>query len=107
MSIVAGVPRKRDETLDEWQRRRSRNSGAIARKQGSWSERHLDRPLAWRAHLERAATYDTIPATIWFWRDALWRQDQRNRVGSRSLLAGRLGTRVVTHVYQRWEDSLL
>ena len=107
LNIAAGVPRKRDEQIDEWQRRRSRHAGGLARRQGLWSERQYDRMLAWREHVERAHQYSTIPSAIWVWRDDRWRRAQRLSMGSRTAAAGRLGTRVITHVFPRWEDAFV
>ena len=106
ISIACGCKRDAGEDIDSWQRRRSRQSGDIARSCGLWSARHARRVQEWRAHVERSADYGSPMADIWRWHDAAWRRAQRQRAGSGSLLAGRLGTRAITHVYTRWEDSL-
>ena len=62
--------------------------------------------LFWRGPVERSGARESILAHMWAWRNAAWRRSRRIDLGSASVLAGRLGSRVVTHVYPRWEDSL-
>ena len=106
VAIACGCPRRPHEDIGTWQRRRSRNCGEIAKGRGLWSERHGKRLLDWRAHVERSAAHGSLMSHVWHWHDASWRQSQRERAGSSSFLAGRLGARVLTHVHTRWQDSL-
>ena len=99
------VPRLPGEDIDAWQRRRSRRAGAVARRWGLWSLRHQSRALDWYHHLCR----DHVPsmaAAALRWRGATWRRQRRLMQGSSSSEAGRLGSRVLTHVNARWEDAL-
>ena len=106
LSILFGSARLQGEDVDTWQRRRSREAGALAREHGTWSNRHAVRVTNWRHHVERADARGELIAHIWAWRDRAWRQRARMAAGSESRDAGRLGLRAVTHVCPRWEDSL-
>ena len=106
ISIACGPPRRPGEDLDVWQRRRSRHAGEVARQRGLWSERHLLRLYDWRMHVLRSERHGSLMAPLWKWKNADWREQQRQRAGSARVVAGRLSSRVLTHVYTRWEDSL-
>ena len=106
--VIAGLlelPRRADEDIDGWQRRRSRECGAVAREWGLWSLRHEERARRWQAHITRDHA-GTMAGLIYRWRGRAWRAEQRQRAGSGHRDAGRLGTRVLSHVNLRWEDSL-
>ena len=106
IATVAGTPRTAEETVDEWQRRRSREHGSVARSWGLWSARHSMRLQSWRDHVDRERCRDTMLWHCWSWHDAEWRREQRRLAGSRSVFAGRLGLRTVTHVQPRWQESI-
>ena len=102
---VSDVPRLLDEDADTWQRRRSRMAGTLARQWELWSARHSWRALRWFNHLKR----DHVPslsAAALRWHDRRWREGVREAAGSARRDAGRMGTRRLTHVNLRWEDSL-
>lgn len=104
--IAHGSARRADEDLDTWQRRRSREAGVEARQVGLWSERHAKRMLMWRAHVERDSARGSMLSHLWHHQNAAWRMSRRERAGSSSSFAGRLDSRVLTHVCPRWEDTL-
>ena len=60
----------------------------------------------WKSHVERDAVRDSFMAHLWTFRNADWRRKQRERAGSHSIFAGRLDSRVVTHVCPRWEETV-
>ena len=102
---VSDVPRRADEELDSWQRRRSRFAGDLARRWELWSSRHEWRALRWHDHLMRDHCH-SIAAAALAWHGREWRRSRREAAGSTSRDAGRLGTRVLTHVHMRWDDSI-
>jgi len=104
---LAGVGREVGEAMDVWQRRRSRAAGVVARSWGLWSDFHVRRAHAWHAHLLRPANHASPASRVLRFHGHSWRRNQRIAVGSRGSDAGRMGTRVVTHVAVRWEDSIL
>ena len=104
--VADGSARRHGEELDAWQRRRSREAGAVARAVGLWSSRQRSRMVSWMQHVEREQPRDTMLYHLWTNENERWRIDRRGAQGSASVLAGRLGARVVTHVFPRWEDSL-
>ena len=105
LCIACGSERLPGEGIDDWQRRRSRDAGSLARSAGLWSQRHSDRRWSWRQHIEREGTRNTMLNHVWNWRGQRWREEQRRRAGSWSALAGRLGSRAFARVLPRWEDS--
>ena len=106
LALAVGCARREGEPMDHWQNRRRREFGALARQHGVWSARQLRLARAWKAHVERSAAYDSLLSRVWMFKNARWRENQRRIAGSCSILGGRMGTRVCTHVYERWEDSL-
>jgi len=104
--MVSSVPRREHEPIASWQRRRSRWAGGRARLQGLWSKRAHARAIAWFNYLRRPRNSGSLAAQALKWHDRAWRREQRLAAGSSRGEAGRLGTRVLTHVNLRWEDSL-
>ena len=100
------APRRNDEPLDAWGRRKSRAAGEVARKHGLWSERHAERVRTWFSHICREANRASSAAMVFKYRDSAWRSQRRLAVGSTTTAAGRLSCRVLTHVNARWEDAL-
>ena len=99
-------PRLPDESLDTWQARRRRAAGAFARRHGLWSQRQRQLAHAWHEHLLREQNLNSMASIALRYHGADWRRQQRLRSGSQDPEAGRLGTRVLTHVNARWEDAL-
>ena len=104
--MLSRVPPLDGEDIDGWQRRRSRWAGDCARRWGLWSSRAEVRARAWLQHLRRERNHDSMASQALRWRGQEWRRQQRLAAGSARADAGRLGTRVLTHVNLRWEDSL-
>ena len=100
------LPRRPDEDLTTWQRRRSRHAGQLCRELGPWGQRHADRCRNWHAHLTRERNSASLPAIIFAHQGAAWRRERRLAAGSSRSEAGRLASRVLSHVHPRWEDSV-
>ena len=104
--LIENLPRRRDEPMESWARRRSRSAGALARAEGLWSARHRQRTQDWLQHLRRPQNSDSPAAVLLAYRGSSWRASRRIAMGSNASTAGRLASRVLTHVHPRWEDSV-
>ena len=99
------TPRRPAEEMSTWAARRSRAAGELARRQGLWSRRHVRRCSEWQDHCERRRNWGSPCARALAFQNAQWRAERRVAQGSASAAAGRLNSRVLTHVQQRWEDA--
>ena len=106
IATIINLPREPGDDMNTWQRRRSRHAGLLARSWGTWSDRHLARCRSWHEHLHRDRNASALPAIILLHKGQEWRCRRRLAMGSSRSDAGRLASRVLTHVHPRWEDSL-
>ena len=99
------VERRAGDSNEEYFRRRGLAGAAAARRHGLWSEQHRARVRAWRDHLERPLNSSSPAARLLRWHGRAWRRERRLAAGFVSGEAGRLGSRVLTHVWTRWDES--
>ncbi len=65
------------ETLDQYDRRRKRESRNIVCKHGSWAIRWAERVVNWHNHVLRAEARGFILPQLWRWHDRQWLMQQR------------------------------
>ena len=104
--LAQNLPRREEEAMESWCRRKSRSAGDLARRSGLWSARHAARVSDWQEHISRSRNCHNASAIVYKHEDQAWRRQRRLEQGSVSADAGRLGSRVLTHVHPRWQDSV-
>ena len=96
------------ETLDQFYRRRLRQSRAIATQVGLWSLHWCDRTVQWNSHLSRGAKYNHICTRLLTHKNQEWLLQQRALFvnSQNSLVAGRTGSRLNNGKPQpRWSEG--
>ena len=107
--VVLGIQQTRMESgepLERFLRRRRRVAAAFCQQHGLWSERHCQRILRWRDHLERPRNGHSWAAILLHHRGLDWLMEQRS-LHQGGIFAGRTGTRVAAgFVATRWHDGV-
>ena len=115
LSIIACVPRNREDSCVDWCKQRQTVGRKLASKVGFWSEVWAKRVIDWYSHVERSRARGQILWDIHCWRGADWLTAKRlqfvasaGSVWSRNRPdAGRLGTRKIGGKPQpRWHEGV-
>ena len=97
--------REPGDSADEFFRRRGLSAKHAASRHGLWSDAHRSRVRDWRAHLLRERNFPSPASRLVRWHGEAWRRERRIAAGSLSAEAGRLASRILTHVWPRWDES--
>lgn len=107
VAILLGTRKEPGETPEGFVRRRGRQAGQVAARDGLWSERCAKRVIAWHDHLQRERNHHAWPAQLLKWHGEEWLQQRRAMQNSASVFAGRTATRLSAGKVQcRWHDGV-
>ena len=90
------------EDLANYNRRRMRIIGNLARSNGAWGVDHAKRISSWAEHLERPRNISSLAAQVYAWHGAAWLQERRESSG-----VMRPETRIAAgFMPKRWDESV-
>ena len=70
------------EDAADYNRRRMRIIGNLAREQGLWGTEHAQRIVAWAEHLERPHNHMSPAAQLYTWHGPAWLSQRRQESGT-------------------------
>ena len=102
VAVLLRTPRRPDERLDSYFRRRRREAASVCHRLGPWSDLWLKRAQEWDAHIIRAHNPYSWPSLLKRFHDAEWLEDQR-------MLSNMQGTSTRTspgRPHMRWDEGI-
>lgn len=94
VAVLLGARKEPAETPEGFARRRARQAGQLAAREGLWSERCAMRVIAWNHYLRRDRNQNSWPVRLLQWRGEEWLRQRRVQQNSESVFAGRTATRL-------------
>ena len=90
------------EEVGNYNRRRMRAIGVLARQHGTWGSDHAKRVVEWAEHLERPRNQDSLASMLYAWRGPAWLHNRRIESG-----VMRPATRALPgYLPKRWDEAI-
>ena len=115
VSILLKLPKRTDEPIEIFRRRRNKVSAQFCSKVGQWSLAWAAKVIQWHEHVQRSGQYNAINSRLlkfhnqeWLLhRRAEWIAQHESSISRVTAFAGWTGTRLnVGQPQPRWEEGL-
>ena len=102
LSHFVKIERLPCEEVGNYNPRRMRAIGPLARQHGTWGSDHAKRVVEWAEHLERPRNQCSLASMLYVWRGPAWLENRRIESG-----AMRPATRALPgYLPKRWDEAI-